>query len=335
NSLISAGQWWRLVTPMFLHVNLLHLLVNMYGLWIIGPYVEKLYGGSKFVLFWVLTGIAGVVGSYFAVVSPDRPLGIVGRFLLRTHDDPSAGASGALFGLVGVLFVFGIKFRHELPEGFKRAFGLGLLPMIFLNFFIGYVGRGVISNAAHVGGLIAGAALAVVVDYRRPGERSGVAIVWQVLRAAALILVVVSFIQIVRHFRDPQPPPLYAMPAVVRTKADDFVIYAKAMNEAQEAFYEAIQEGKPEFIGAAVRNLNNAPHLDKKADELRETMRNLLLEAATINQAEPEGAKVEAEVNQKKAKLIQRFSAWSKDYNDWLRTVGKTYGGVFEVKPNE
>ena len=167
NSLVNAGQWWRLIAPMFVHVSLLHLLVNMYSLWIIGPYVEKLYGASKFVVIWVLTGIAGLVASYLTVVGPAVPLGGLGRFIFKIHDDASAGASGALFGLVGVLFVFGIKFRHELPEGFKRAFGIGLLPMIVLNLFIGYVGRGIIDNAAHLGGLAAGAALALVIDYRR------------------------------------------------------------------------------------------------------------------------------------------------------------------------
>ena len=92
-----------------------------------------------------------MVGSYLTV----RP-GLAGRsacgFIFKTYDNPSAGASGALFGLVGVLFVFGIKFRHELPEGFKRAFGTGLLPMIVLNLFIGYVLRGFIDNAAHLAG---------------------------------------------------------------------------------------------------------------------------------------------------------------------------------------
>ena len=101
----------------------------------------------------MLTGVAGVVASYLTV-GPDTQLGNIGRFLFKTEDVPSAGASGALFGLVGVLFVFGIKFRHELPEGFKRAFGTGLLPMIIINLFIGYLGRGFIDNAAHLGGLL-------------------------------------------------------------------------------------------------------------------------------------------------------------------------------------
>ncbi|HEX7295958.1 MAG TPA: rhomboid family intramembrane serine protease, partial [Pyrinomonadaceae bacterium] len=55
NELIRAGEWWRFVTPMFIHVNLPHLLVNMYSLWVVGPYVERLYGSAKFVVFWVLT----------------------------------------------------------------------------------------------------------------------------------------------------------------------------------------------------------------------------------------------------------------------------------------
>ncbi|MCM3903178.1 MAG: rhomboid family intramembrane serine protease, partial [Pyrinomonadaceae bacterium] len=155
NRLINEQhQWWRFVTPMFVHVNLPHLLVNMYSLWVVGPYVEKLYGSAKFVVFWVITGVAGVLASYLTVIGPDTQLGSLGHFLLKTNDLPSAGASGALFGLVGVLFVFGIKFRNELPEGFKRAFGTGMLPIIVINLFIGYLGRGVIDNAAHLGGLV-------------------------------------------------------------------------------------------------------------------------------------------------------------------------------------
>src|SRR5258706_8167651 len=118
----------------------------MYSLWMVGPYVEKLYGSAKFVVFWVLSGIAGVVASYLTVLQPGSPwTGI--SFIFKSQDGLSAGASGALFGLLGVLFVFGIKFRNELPEGFKRAFGTGLLPVLMINLFIGYLGRGLIDNA--------------------------------------------------------------------------------------------------------------------------------------------------------------------------------------------
>ena len=150
-------QWWRFVTPMFLHVNLLHLVVNMYSLWIVGPYVEKLYGSAKFVFFWVLTGIAGVVRQLSdRQAKPSRRIARAIHF--QSERRSFSRSFGALFGLVGVLFVFGIKFRHELPEGFKRAFGTGLLPMILMNLFIGYTLRGFIDNAAHLGGLVSGAA---------------------------------------------------------------------------------------------------------------------------------------------------------------------------------
>ncbi len=64
------------------------------------------------------------------------------------------------------------SFVDELPEGFKRAFGTGMLPIIFINLFIGFVGSGFIDNAAHLGGLLSGAVLALGVDYRRPGVRA-------------------------------------------------------------------------------------------------------------------------------------------------------------------
>lgn len=192
-------EWWRFMTPVFIHVNLPHVLINMYSLWVIGPWVEKLYGSAKFVVFWVLTGIAGVVASYLTVVPGSHP-GVVTGFLIKNHDEPSAGASGALFGLVGVLFVFGLKYRRELPEGFKRAFGTGMLPVILLNLGIGFVGRGIIDNAAHMGGLVSGAALAAVIGYKRPGQPTSVTIAWRVAQIAALVIVAVAFFMVARTF---------------------------------------------------------------------------------------------------------------------------------------
>ena len=193
-------EWWRFVTPIFIHVNLPHVLINMYSLWVIGPWVEKLYGSAKFVVFWVATGVAGVVASYLTVIPGSRP-GLIASFIIKRSDDPSAGASGALFGLVGVLFVFGLKYRRELPEGFKRAFGTGMLPVILLNLGIGFLGRGIIDNAALLGGLLSGAAIASLVSYKRRGTPASVTIAWRVLQIAALVLVSVCFFMVVRHFR--------------------------------------------------------------------------------------------------------------------------------------
>jgi rhomboid protease GluP len=335
NSFIQTQhQWWRFVTPMFLHVNVLHLLVNMYSLWIVGPYVEKLYGSAKFVVFWVLTGIAGVVASYLTV-RPSLATSFVARFVFKAVDTPSAGASGALFGLVGVLFVFGIKFRHELPEGFKRAFGTGLLPMIFLNLFIGFVGSGFIDNAAHLGGFFSGAVLALLVDYRRPGEKSGVALIWRVLQVSALVLVAVSFVKIAQHLRDPLPASLDVAQAAADTSTPEnraFLLYAQATSEALEAFVVAVKDKNPSNIDAAVLKLDQAPHLDQQTKELKDKLKALLLRAKeprpTATPAREKGKPTEADP------LIADMSAWTKEYNQWLKTAGRTYSGLSEVVPD-
>src|SRR5882672_4740541 len=327
----NKHQWWRFVTPMFLHVNLLHLLVNMYSLWIVGPYVEKLYGSAKFVVFWVLTGAAGVVASYLTV-RPSMAVGPIARFIFKTADNPSAGASGALFGLVGVLFVFGIKFRHELPEGFRRAFGTGLLPMIMLNLFIGYVGRGFIDNAAHLGGMVSGALLALVVDYRRPGERSGIAITWQVLQLAVIVLVAVSFVKTAQHLSDPLPaqfvtPRQDVTQALPQREPENpaYLHYAKAMNDAQEALVVAIKDGNTTNIDRAVKDLEAAPHLDQKSDELREKLKLLLIRAKGSNTVPTTSPQRDKNKPIQDSALTPEFGAWRKEYNLWLKTAGRSH----------
>ncbi len=305
-------EWWRLVTPIFLHVNFLHVMVNMYSLWIVGPYVERLYGSAKFIVFWVVTGIAGFVASYLTV-RPGMAVGTFAGFLFKNVDHPSAGASGALFGLVGVLFVFGIKFRHELPEGFKRAFGTGMLPIIVINLFIGYLGRGFIDNAAHLGGLVSGAMLALVVNYRRPGERSGIAITWQVLQIAAIALVVFSFILTAQQFQ-------------LSEQSKKFVLFATAIKDAPEAFYYTITEHDTTRVDSAVKALESVPPLDPKADELKDRLKDLLLKAKALNTpAQTSAPTSEADLKQQQAKLTAEFGSWNKEYNTWLKTTGSAY----------
>jgi len=331
----NSHQWWRFVTPMFLHVNLVHVMVNMYSLWVVGPYVEKLYGSAKFVVFWVFTGVCAVLASYFTVTAAAANWGPLGRFLFRVEDAPSAGASGALFGLVGILFVFGIKFRHELPEGFKRAFGTGLLPMIFLNLFIGYVGRGFIDNAAHLGGLVSGALIALVVDYRRPDERMATAVVWRVLQVAAIALVAIGFLQVVRHFHDPLPTALteesQASP-LIDGNGQKFVAWAQAMNDAQDALSLSLNDGDISKTDNAIKELESAPSLDPKANELRDRLRVILTNAKSLklSRAAPQER---AAPNQELERFVAGYEEWKKEYGAWLKTTGRSYGLVEMDQP--
>jgi membrane associated rhomboid family serine protease len=326
----QEGQWWRFVTPIFLHVQMpgfgpLHLLVNMYGLFMLGPYVEKLYGSAKFVVFWIVTGVAGVVASYLAV-QPELATSSVGRFLFKAYDAPSAGASGALFGLVGVLFVFGIKYRHELPEGFKRAFGTGMLPMIAINLFIGYVGRGFIDNAAHMGGLAAGMLLALIVGYKRPGERGPVAYVWHVLQAGLLALVVACFVMVAIHFETPKPPLETFSAQALTGETAGLDEYIESINAGQLALVEAMRNGGGE-LAAAIERLEKTPRVNERADALREELKELLVRARDLN---GDRQLARRERTRRGEQLFKDFNAWNERRNQWIEAEGKNLGLVLE-----
>jgi rhomboid protease GluP len=307
NYLIDAPnyQWWRFITPMFIHINLPHLLVNMYSLWMVGPYVEKLYGSAKFVVFWVLTGIMGVVASYLTV-RPNLATSSLGRFLFKDTDVASAGASGALFGLVGVLFVFGIKFRRELPEGFKRAFGTGMIPIIVINLFIGYIGRGFIDNAAHLGGMLTGAALALAVEYRRPGERKSVAVTWRVLQSLSLIVVVLGFYKVVRNFNRPAPPSVQQL---ANARQQTLLNFVGGMNVLQEEVSRVMHKQELGDVEAIMQRAAQIPAPDSRAAELRDRLL-VILSKLTSTASNRE---------QMDQRLIEEQKAWQKDYDEWFK----------------
>jgi len=324
NYLINApnNQWWRLVTPMFVHVEVIHLMMNMFSLLILGPFVEKLYGSAKFVVFWVACGIAGSIATYLTL-RPSLGEGYFGSFIFRSSDGPAAGASGALFGLVGVLFVFGIKYRHELPEGFKRVFGTGLLPIIFINLFIGFVGRSFIGNAAHLGGLFAGAALAVFVDFRRPGVRAGITTAWRGLQVLSLALIALGAYKVVRNFGHPLPV-MVSQNQNGNSRA--FPAYVGAMNKLQEKVAAVIHKNDLTDLAAITDQAMQAPVPDERAAELRTRLVAILAKlAAAAAEASPPPENSAGRPPVLDQKLMDELDAWRKDYNDWLKDAIKTY----------
>ncbi|MFL6281643.1 MAG: rhomboid family intramembrane serine protease [Pyrinomonadaceae bacterium] len=338
NDLIQAGEWWRFVTPVFLHVHLpglgpMHLVANMYGLFMLGPFVEKLYGSARFVVFWVLTGIAGVVASYLTV-RPELAHGIIGEFLFKSFDTPSAGASGALFGLIGVLFVFGLKYRHELPEGLKRAFGTGMLPTILINLFIGYAARGAIDNAAHLGGLVSGMTLALFVGYKRPGTRGAVAIAWHAAQGACIALVLVSFAMVVRHF-DAPAPSLSNIRGRAGGEATDerrasLTPYVEAINAGQNALIR-FGRGDASGLAPAFDRLERAPSLSPKADSLRDDLKAVVTRAReTANDQTLKQPERERRMKQ----LSQDLGAWQDEFAQWVEDEGAQFKvGIQKEQP--
>lgn len=327
NLLINKGEWWRFVAPIFLHGGVPHLLMNMYGLWILGPYVERLYGSAKFVVFWIVAGIAGMVASYLSVQPSLHSGGILGQFLFKSQDGTTVGASGALFGLIGVLFVFGIKYRRELPDGFKQAFGTGMLPTILLNVFIGFI-IPVIDNAAHLGGLFAGAVLASVVDYKRVGKRGNIAYIWHALQALALALVVLTFAIVGMQLRNVNfntgELGTRLANGLSLSPANDFVAYFNTLNESTIVFTEALK-GDTSRVDAALQQIERAPKLDDEETNLRAEMISLL------NRARDYGDLPERERNNSKGQttatqLIEDFNAWQQQRLQWIQSNGARYG---------
>jgi len=183
NAYIDQGEIWRFVTPVFIHIGLLHIFFNSYAIWIVGPQVEKLYGGARFSIIYLLTGIAGVAGSYWY-----HPESI------------SAGASGSIFGLFGALLVFGFKYRSAIPPMFQRAVGKGVFPVIAINLFIGYM-IPAIDNSAHVAGLVSGALLAAVIPFKKPGSSTSNS--FKVIQMVLVVIVLLSFYEVAVHYTGP------------------------------------------------------------------------------------------------------------------------------------
>jgi hypothetical protein len=271
----------------------------------------------------VVTGIAGVVGSYLAL-RPSLARGLLGSFIFKSVDAPSAGASGALFGLVGVLFVFGIKYRRELPEGFRRVFGTGLLPIIFINLFIGFLGRSVISNAAHLAGLFVGALLAVFIGYRRPGARVSVTIAWRALQVVCLIAIAFGAYKVVRNFNR----PLLAR-ATPNANRLIFQNYWNAMNQVQEKVSAVIHANDLSNLEQVTQSAMQAPVPDARAAELRFHLLDILSRlAAAAAEASPPPENAPKRPPVVDQKLVDEYTNWRKEYDEWLKVATKTYNGT-------
>ncbi|WP_170007662.1 rhomboid family protein [Bacillus fonticola] len=145
--LILEGEWWRLLTAVFLHIGFLHLLMNTLALFYLGTAVERIFGTIRFTCIYLLAGVIGSLAS----------------FAFTTN--LSAGASGAIFGCFGALLYIGVS----KPRLFFRTMGLNVLFILALNLMFGFTIPG-IDNAGHLGGLVGGFLIAAVVHF--PKQKS-------------------------------------------------------------------------------------------------------------------------------------------------------------------
>ena len=163
-SAVASGEIWRLFTVTLLHDPgpiapfSLHLLFNMYALYLAGPIVERLYGSARMAVFYLVCALGGSLGSFALGSAP-----------------ASIGASGAIFGLFGILLI-ATRTHHPALDRSSRNFIGQLGGILLLNILIGLSAAGYIDNFAHAGGFVTGALLGLAFV---PGKVTTIRSMWQ------------------------------------------------------------------------------------------------------------------------------------------------------------
>ncbi|MFI7608548.1 rhomboid family intramembrane serine protease [Micromonospora sp. NPDC049366] len=159
---IAAGEWYRLITAMFLHYGVLHLLLNMWALWVLGRELEAVLGRLRFLALYLIAGFGGNVAVYL-ISAPTKP--------------PTVGASTAIFGLFAAIFVIMRRLGRDTSA---------ILPVLVINLIFTFTVPG-ISVAGHLGGLVIGALTALVFAYAPRSRRSLVQLAGGAIIVVALI----------------------------------------------------------------------------------------------------------------------------------------------------
>ncbi|MET8255931.1 rhomboid family intramembrane serine protease [Micromonospora sp. NPDC005205] len=161
---IAEGQWYRLVTAMFLHYGVLHLLLNMWALWVLGRSLEANLGRVRFAALYLIAGLGGNVAAY----------------LFSSPRAATVGASTAVFGLFAALIIIERRLGRDISR---------IIPILVINLVFTLAVPG-ISIPGHLGGLVVGALMALVLAYAPRGRRTLV----QVTGGALILLILLALV---------------------------------------------------------------------------------------------------------------------------------------------
>ncbi|MBN6050372.1 rhomboid family intramembrane serine protease, partial [Nonomuraea sp. RK-328] len=160
----ELGEYYRLISAAFVHGSVIHVLFNCWALYVVGPHLERAFGHARYLALYLLSALGGSALGYW----------------LDPSNQPSLGASGAVFGLFGAMFVVGRRLNADVR---------GIAVLIGINLVITFVVPG-ISWTGHIGGLITGSAVAAALAYAPRSNR----LLWQALALVGALVVLVALI---------------------------------------------------------------------------------------------------------------------------------------------
>lgn len=327
--IVNQHQYWRLITSSFIHIGIIHLFFNNYALWIIGQEVERIYGSARFVVLYFLTGLIGSLGSFY--FNPDAT---------------SAGASGAIFGLFGVMAAFAFRYRKEIPATLSKEIKRRVLPLIAINLIFGFSVQ-FVDNSAHIGGLLSGIALAFVVPYLRPGEKDN--IFWRALQYASLLLILISFVEAFRNYNGPKLGVSNLMQQSGSRKRAAGALVETYFNKMQEgnnrlrlslnSNEETLRQMKPDDFKPAIKSVEDGidsvgsvPRITDESDQYRTRLLEVLTaQKSLLNEFVQSGFKDRANFAKDEQQIIDKHAQYDSDYSKWLPGFLKEYG--YELKP--
>jgi rhomboid protease GluP len=192
--LVTTGEYWRIFTANFLHIGLMHIAFNLYALYIVGTEVEMFYGPWRFLVIYLLSALSGAIASYAFTYGV------------------SAGASTAVFGLVGTLFAFFTRNRAVFGE-MSRTRLTNLIVVIVINIFYG-LSAGTIDNWGHIGGFVGGVILGWLlcpfyqIEARTDGQhhvvdRNSLRTEWIGVGLVVVLMVVAFWAAVQQHLLNP------------------------------------------------------------------------------------------------------------------------------------
>ncbi|MFY9609313.1 MAG: rhomboid family intramembrane serine protease [Blastocatellia bacterium] len=300
-SLVRDGQWWRLVTFNFLHIGLVHLMFNSSALFSIGPQVEETFGSQKFVFIYIGTGVASGIASYLFL-----PAG-------------TAGASGAIFGLIGVMTVYGYRLGGSFGRALTRQMLIWAGIGIMFGFFIGA------NNVAHIGGFIAGGAIGFVLAPDAPVTVRASA-VWNAAAIACIGVIAISFAMagsvygsqqekmLEREVKRRQGQAVFELGSIVENAKNTIDQTSGLESEGSDALEDA------RAIAAELRRisgeLEKSPAIDERSSAIKKRLIDLINNRASAFDAVKNDASFVAATSAGREPLDQAFSEflqWQQD----------------------